>query len=177
MRMILLASAAIMTVAAPSFPQSVPERAGVNKTLGVAPKTQDFVTLAAQSDMLEIESSKLALAKSDSAKSKQFADKMIKDHMQASTELKGLLTGGKVQATAPTKLDTAHQDKLDKLAKLDGKAFTDEYNDLQVSAHQEAVSLFERYGKEGDDPDLKAFANKHLPHLQQHLKMAQDLDK
>jgi putative membrane protein len=48
---------------------------------------------------------------------------------------------------------------------------------MQVSAHKDAVSLFERYSKDGDNADLKAFAGKYLPHLQEHLKMAQDLDK
>ena len=48
---------------------------------------------------------------------------------------------------------------------------------MQVSAHKDAVSLFERYGKDGDNPDLKSFAGKTLPKLQEHLKMAQDLEK
>jgi putative membrane protein len=103
---------------------------------------------------------------------------MIKDHTETSNELKALVSGGKVQATAPSGIDKAHTDKLDKLAKQsDGKGFTKEYNEMQVSAHKDAVSMFERYGKEGDNADLKAFANRHLPHLQEHLKMAQDLDK
>lgn len=178
MKMLLLASAAVLLAAAPAFGQSITEKTGVNQALGIAPKTQDFVTLAAQSDMLEIESSKLALTKSDSDKTKAFAHKMIKDHTETSKELKTLMSGGKVQADAPAALDKAHRDKLDKLAKQhDGKDFTKEYNDIQVSAHKDAVSMFERYGKEGDNADLKAFANKYLPHLQEHLKMAQDLDK
>ena len=166
--MILCATAA--------FAQSVPEKTGVNSALGIAPKTQDFVTLAAQSDMLEIESSKLALTKSDNGK-KQFADQMIKDHTQTSTELKGLVTGSKARRACPPALDKAHQEKLDKLNKASGRDFTREYDALQVSAHKDAVSLFERYSKEGDNPELKAFAAKHLPHLQEHLKMAQELDK
>jgi putative membrane protein len=174
---LLLVAAAVLVGATPSFAQSIPERTGVNQALGVAPKTQDFVTIAAQSDMLEIESSKLALQKSDSDKSKKFAERMIKDHTETSTELKGLVSGGKVEADAPTALDKAHKDKLDKLAKLQGKDFTREYNDMQLSAHKDAVSLFDRYGKEGDNPDLKAFASKHLTALKQHLEMAKELDK
>jgi putative membrane protein len=176
MKALLLASTALLLATA-AFAQSVPEKTGVNTALGIAPKTQDFVTLAAQSDMLEIETSKLALSKSDSDKSKKFADKMIKDHTETSSELKTLVSSGKVQVSPPPALDKAHQDKLDKLAKLTGKDFTKEYNDMQVSAHKDAVSLFERYSKEGDNGSLKAFAGKHLPHLQQHLKMAQDLNK
>ena len=179
MKTALFASAALlaMAAAAPSFAQSIPEKTGVNSALAIAPKTQDFVTLAAQSDMLEIASSKLALQKSDSGKTKTFAQKMIDDHTATSTELKGLVSSGKVKVTAPSALDKAHQEKLDKLAKLQGKDFTKQYDDMQVSAHKDAVSLFERYGKDGDNPDLKAFAGKTLPTLKEHLQMAQDLEK
>ncbi len=178
MKLLLLASTALAIAAFPAFGQSITEKTGVNQALGVAPKTQDFVNLAAQSDMLEIESSKLALTRSSNDKTKQFADRMIKDHTQTSNELKALVSEGKVKVAAPAGLDKTHKDKLDKLAKQsDAKDFTKEYNDMQVSAHKDAVSMFERYGKEGDNSDLKAFANKHLPHLQEHLKMAQDLGK
>ena len=175
---ILLSTAALALVAAaPSLAQSIPEKTGVNQALVASPKTQDFVTIVTQSDMLEIESSKLALQKSDSAKTKTFAQKMIDDHTATSTELKRLVSGGKVQASGPSGPDKAHQEKLDKLAKLQGKDFTKLYDEMQVSTHKDAVSLFERYGKEGDNVDLKAFATKYLPRLQEHLKMAQDLDK
>ncbi len=179
MKNVMLASAALLAIAAaaPSFAQSIPEKTGINQAMGIASKTQDFVTIAAQSDMLEIESSKLALQKSDSAKTKTFAQKMIDDHTATSTELKGLVSSGKVQVKVPSALDKAHQAKLDKLAKLQGKDFTKQYDDMQVSAHKDAVSLFDRYAKDGDNADLKAFAGKTLPHLQEHLTMAQDLKK
>ena len=154
-----------------------PEKTGVNQALSIAPKTRDFVTLAAQSDMLEINSSKLALQKSDSDKTKTFAQKMIDDHTKTSTELKGLVSSGKVKVSAPSALDKSHQEKLDKLSKLQGKDFTKQYDSMQVSAHKDAVSLFERYSKDGDNPDLKSFAGQTLPMLQEHLKMAQELEK
>jgi putative membrane protein len=176
-RLFFATSAVLLAALVPAFAQSVPEKTGINSAMGIAPKTQDFVTEAAQSDMLEIASSKLALTKSDSDKSKQFAERMIKDHTETSTELKGIVAGGKTTANLPTAMDKTHQGKLDSLAKLNGKDFTKHYNDMQLSAHKDAVSLFERYGKGGDNADLKAFASKHLPHLQQHLMMAQDLNK
>jgi putative membrane protein len=175
MKKLLLAATALSFVSLAAGAQSIPEKTGMNSAMGIAPKTQDFVTEAAQSDMLEIESSKLVDMKSD-AKDKSFADQMIKDHTQTSTELKGLV-GGKVQAALPTSMDKAHQDKLDKLKKVDGKDFVKAYEDMQVSAHKDAVSLFERYAKSGENADLKDWAGKTLPHLQTHLKMAQDLSK
>lgn len=175
---VLVSGASMIAMAqTPTTPApSVPERTGVNSTLGVAPSTQDFVTQAAISDMAEIEASKLAVAKGD-AKDKPFAEKMIKDHTETSTQLKGLVSGGKVKANLPTAMDAAHQSKIDKLKGLSGADFKKAYDDMQVAAHKDAVSLFERYSKNGDNADLKAFATKTLPHLQMHLKMAEDLGK
>jgi putative membrane protein len=48
---------------------------------------------------------------------------------------------------------------------------------MQVSAHKDAVSLFERYANGGEDPKLKDWAGKTLPALKHHLEMAQALDK
>jgi hypothetical protein len=36
---------------------------------------------------------------------------------------------------------------------------------MQVSAHKDAVSLFERYAKGGEDPKLRDWAGKTLPAL------------
>jgi len=171
----LLTTVAAMALAAPGAKaQSIPEKTGINSTLGISPSTQDFVTEAAMSDMLEIESSKLAQQKAD-ASSKQFAAKMITDHTKTSEELKSLVQSGKVKADLPTALDKSHQDKLEKLKA--SNSFDKDYDSMQVSAHKDAVSLFERYGKSGDNDALKAFASKTLPTLQDHLKMAQDLEK
>jgi putative membrane protein len=48
---------------------------------------------------------------------------------------------------------------------------------MQVSAHKDAVDLFERYAKGGDNAALKAWADKTLPALRHHLEMAQNLEK
>lgn len=156
--------------------QSTMEKTGVNSALGVAPKTQDFVTEAAVSDMMEIAAAKIALQKGD-ADEKQFADQMVKDHTQTSTELKALVSSGDVQATLPTSPDSSSQKKIDKLNAATRKDFRGEYDPMQVSAHKSAVSLFERYAKGGDNVKLKDWAQKTLPHLQHHLEMANALDQ
>ncbi len=155
----LAAAAVAAALAAPVFAQSVPEKTGVNAALGIIPSTQDFVTEATNSDMLEIESSKLAAAKG-AAKDKAFAGQMIKHHTATSTELKDLVDRGKVQVKLPAAMDKAHATKLDKLNRLNGTDFSRAYEDMQVSAHKDAVALFARYAKSADDADLTAFAAK-----------------
>jgi putative membrane protein len=126
--------------------------------------------------MFEIQSSKLAQTKAADAGVKSFAAKMVTDHTQTSTELKGLVAGGKVKAQLPAEMDSSHTSKLEKLQKLNGADFDKQYVNDQRSAHKDAVSLFERYSKGGDNADLKSFARKLLPNLQGHLKMAEDLN-
>jgi putative membrane protein len=165
----------LATLAGPALGQSVGERTGVNAAVGVSPSTPDFVKEVAISDMFEIESSKLAAQKSDDA-TKQFANQMVSDHTKTSTELKSAVQGD-ADAPLPTALDSSHQSKLDKLKSLTGVDFTKNYHDVQVSAHKDAVSLFERYAKGGDNAKLKSWASSTLPALKHHLEMAQALDK
>lgn len=125
--------------------------------------------------MTEIATAKLAQERGD-ADAKAFATQMITDHTKTSTELKALISGG-VNAEIPASLDETHQKKIDKLKDAKQDEFTADYASMQVSAHKDAVSLFERYAKGGDDAKLKDWAGKTLPHLKHHLDMAQNLDK
>ena len=165
-----------LLIAAPALAQSVGEKTGVNSMLGVSPSTPDFVKQVAISDMFEVEASKLAQQKGNAVE-KTFASQMVTDHSKTSTELKGLVSGGKVTAELPTALDSSHQSKLDKLKAANDRDFGSEFNSMQVSAHKDAVDLFERYANGGDNRDLKDWAGKTLPAHKHHLEMAQDLDK
>jgi putative membrane protein len=178
MRMPLTAAACLLLLGAAGMPahaQSVGEKTGVNSLIGVAPSAQDFVTQAVISDMFEDQTSKLALEKADD-KTKAFAKKMIEDHKKTSDELKSVVQTGDMKLTLPTALDSSHQSKLDKLKSLSGEDFTKQYHDDQVTAHKNATDLYKRYAEGGDNAALKAFAIKTKPHLDEHLKTAQDLD-
>ena len=123
---------------------------------GSAPAAQDFVNQVAISDMFEIQSSQLALSKQADADTKPFAEKMVQDHQKTSNELKALVDGGKVKAK-------------------NGKDFDQSYDQVQLKAHRDAVALFEAYAKGGDNGELKGWAGQTLPHLKEHLSMAEKL--
>lgn len=165
-----------LVLAGPAFAQSAAEKTGVNSLMGVAPKTEDFVKEAATSDIFEIASSKLALERGDDA-TKAFAQQMVTDHQKTTDELKGLVTSGKVTAPLPTAMTSSQQSMLDKLNGLQGADFNQQYHSDQESAHEDAVDLFKRYGDEGDNAELKAWAASTRPALEHHLMMVKDLNK
>ena len=169
------AALAAALISSSVFAQSAGEKTGINSALGIAPKTEDFIKEAAISDMLEIEAARIAQQKGNAVE-KKFAEQMVTDHTKTSTELKGLVSG-EMKSAIPASLDDASQKKLDKLRDAKPEDFAGQYDPTQMSAHKDAVSLFERYAKGGDDPKLKDWAGKTLPALQHHLEMAQDIDK
>lgn len=176
MRTILIAVAAATLLTGAAFAQSIGEKTGVNSALGISPTTQDFVKQAVMSDMLEISAAKIAQQKGNAAE-KTFAAHMITDHTKTSEELTGLIKSGEVKAEVPTVLDSSSQSKLDDLNKAKPEDFAATYDPMQVSAHKDAVSLFERYAEKGDNPKLKDWAGKTLPALKHHLEMAQQMDQ
>ena len=153
---------------------SMGERTGTNSLLKVTPSTEEFVRDAATSDMFEIAESRLAAAQG-SANTKIFANRMLKDHQQTTNQLTSLLQSGNVGASPPGDLDAMHQRRLEKLKDAKGSDFDKLYGQDQIATHDEAVSLFERYAKSGDNPALKEWAGKTLPTLKAHQKMAGSL--
>jgi putative membrane protein len=177
MRKLTVTTAVALFMLAPlAQAQSVGEKTGVNSALGISPTTQDFVTEAANSDMMEIAAAKLAQEKGN-ADEKKFAEQMVTDHTKTTNDIKGMVERGDVKAEIPATLDSSHQSKLDKLRDAKADNFSSDYDSMQVSVHKDAVSLFERYSKSGDNPKLKDWAGKTLPTLRHHLEMAQSLDR
>lgn len=138
-------------------------------------KDRDFLENAAQAGHLEVEGSKLALEKSRSAEVKAFAQKMIEDHGKAGQKLAEL--SKKKGYDAPTEPSLMQQAKLKTLGLRDD-GFDKAYAEgIGVSAHEDAVKLFQEASNQAEDPEIKQFATETLPTLEQHLQMAKSLEQ
>lgn len=137
---------------------------------------KEFVNKAAVANKFEIESSQLALDKSQSDDVKLFARKMVDDHTKTGEQLKEVLANGDSKITAPTELDKKHQNLLDKLSAASADTFDNIYISMQTDAHKEAVDLFTSYSERGKEGALKDFATQTLPNLREHLSHVQKLE-
>jgi putative membrane protein len=153
-----------------------PSAAGMKATAGtsVAAADKTFVEKAAGGGMAEVELGKLATQKASSDQVKQFGSRMVNDHSKTNDELKQIATAKGM--TLPTDLDAKHKSEMAKLQKLSGAQFDRAYMDAMVQDHKETVALFRTQSTSGKDGELKGFAAKTLPHLEEHLKMAQATD-
>jgi putative membrane protein len=147
-------------------------RGGEQGTKGEKTADAAFAMAAAEGGLAEVELGRLAKEHASSADVKKFADRMVEDHGKANDELAGILKPKGI--TAPTALKGKEKSNYDRLAKLNGAAFDRAYMADMVKDHEKDVKEFERESTSGKDPDLKAFADRTLPTLQDHLKMARE---
>lgn len=141
--------------------------------VGMSSQDRDFVMDAAMGGMLEVELGRWAAQKGTSDAVKQFGQRMVTDHGQANQELMSLASSKGI--TLPTSLDEKHQQDVAKITSMSGAEFDRAYSKLMLKDHEKDVKEFERQSTKGADPDLKAFAAKTLPTLQEHLQLARTL--
>jgi putative membrane protein len=136
---------------------------------------QTFAQKAVSGGLAEVQLGKMAVEHAASPDVKQFGQRMVEDHGNANRELMALVE--KKGISVPTALDQKHQEEADRLATLQGAAFDRAYIQQMVKDHEEDVRLFSTQAKEGTDLELRSFAAKTLPTLEEHLNMARNLAK
>jgi putative membrane protein len=154
----------------PGAPQAQPAARGTKPASPDAP----FIGSAAMDGLAEVEHGRLATRNASSPRVRRFAQRMINDHQKAGNQLKDLASRGEV--TLATKLDDQHQATQDDLAKLKGGPFDQAYMALMVKAHLQAVALFQQQAKNAQDRDVKAWASRMVPMLQEHVRLASSLN-
>jgi putative membrane protein len=169
----LLAPASGWAQQAPTKPaESAPKATKASAAeKGLTAADRKFMTEAAQGGLAEVEMGKLAGERATNDAVKQFGQRMVTDHGRANEELKGLAQQKGV--ALPTELDAKHKKLQERLSRLSGAEFDRAYMEEMVKDHRKDVSEFRGKAKGAKDPDLKAWAGKTLPTLEEHLKQAQ----
>jgi putative membrane protein len=141
--------------ASPSPSASV---AAAAATVKLTDKDKNFMLKAATSGAGEIENGRVAQQKTQGAETKKIAARMVADHSKANKELVDLARKkGLAIDTGNIKGESIGGDK--------------QYLTELEQAHKKDIAAFQRESQSGDDPEIKAWARKTLPTLNQHLAM------
>jgi putative membrane protein len=133
------------------------------------------MTSAARGSLAEVQLGQLAQRNGQSAAVKRFGQRMVDDHGRANQEMVALAQ--RKQTTPPAGVGAEHQRTYDELAKLRGGAFDRAYAQAMVQDHQEDLRAYQEEAANGTDPDVKAFAARQVPLLQEHLRLAERLPR
>ncbi len=142
----------------------------------MAPVTDaEFITKVDEGGHNEMGLSKVVLMKNPSPTVKAYADKMIADHTKAGAELTPIAKAHGVKLKGM--MDAEHQTMREAMLKMSGPDLEKKYMDQMVTDHDKTVSLFQSEIANGKEADVKGFATKTLPTIQQHDTMAKADDK
>jgi len=135
---------------------------------------KEFVSKAGMGGLAEVQMGNLALQKASSADVKAFGQRMVTDHSKANEELSQLATAKAL--ALPTELAGEHKEAFDHLNSLSGADFDKMYMQHMVEDHVKDVAEFEKASTSAQDSDVKSWAGKTLPTLQQHLQVAKEVN-
>ena len=152
-----------------AFPLAVLAQAGAGMT------DQDFVNLAAQTDMTEAHLGQLAQEQGASQAVKDLGQMLAMDHTADYSQLSMIAT--KAGLMVPKGIDAKHVKMIAPFEKLKGKMFDRRYAQTMVKGHQEAIAAYKKEASDGQNAHIKAYAQQTLPTLEKHLKAAQDAEK
>lgn len=158
-------------------PESIAAAGDKTKSGASLADATGFSTKVATSDMFEIESSKLAASKASSNDVKMFAQVMVEAHTKTTERLKRIAADDGFADRLPRSMDRKHAAMLDQLKGLSAAQFDRKYVEMQVTAHKDAVGVFDAYASKGTHPTLKQFARETVPDIRQHLEHAQGLSR
>ncbi len=133
-----------------------------------------FIKEAAVDGMYEVEAAQIAARQASDPEIKAFAERLVKDHSAANDELKQLASARNIELDS--KLPMTKRRAVDNLSKESGSEFDRDFiTKAGIKDHESDIKKFEKASRDADDPEVRAWAQKILPTLREHLSMAQNL--
>jgi putative membrane protein len=126
-----------------------------------------FIIDAALGGMAEVELGRMAQDRATLQPVRDFGRRMVQEHGQANQEL--MQIAARLGVMAPTTFDPARQAAKESLQLLSGREFDRQYVEQQFTEHATALTAFQMASQRAEDEELRAFARRTAPVIQQHL--------
>jgi putative membrane protein len=131
----------------------------------------NFVGQANLGAPFQVASGRIAATKSTSAEIRSYAHLMVTSHIPVVDALNAILQHKNVTPSNPL-LHGAYDAMLFTLNADHGTAFDQNYVNGQVDYQKGNAALFQQEIQSGSDPELKEFARRTLPKIEDHLQRA-----
>lgn len=148
---------------------------GWTQSAKVDKSDQDFLKMAAEADMTTVHLGKMAEDRGATPSVKDFGKTIVQDHTNDYHQVAEL--AAKTGETIPKDIDTTDNREISHLEKYKTKTFDREFLLHETSKHEQLAKAFKQEAEHGTNPEIKAYANKALPVIEEHLHRAEDLLK
>ena len=148
-----------------------------NATSTLSPVDYNFVAQANLGAPFQIVSGRVAEQKATTANIRDYAHLMVVTHIPVVDDLNAILQRKRITAPPVTLLQGAYDTMIASLKADTGVALDRDYVQGQVDYQKGNAALFRYEIQYGADPDLRAFAQRTLPKIEDHLQRAVKLAK
>lgn len=167
-RILVVACCSISLAALPALSQKKSAEKGMTD--------QQFVDMAAQTDMIEANLGQLAQTSASDQGVKDYAQMLVTDHTSDYKQISDIAK--QANLNVPSAIDAEHNKMMiTPFQKLNGAAFDHKYVADMVAGHTKAIEVYKKEAKDAESPSLKSYAEQTLPALEKHLSAAKDLEK
>lgn len=135
---------------------------------------QQFLENAIKGNRAEVELGRMMESKATDPQVKQFAQLMVKDHSEALNQVQQLAQ--KKSSASASGLPPDAQDLKQKLSQEHGAQLDKDYVNGMLQDHQKDVKEYQDEAQNGQDPQVKQWAGKMVPKLQEHLQKVEALN-
>jgi putative membrane protein len=167
----LLATAAFLAIAGCSSPQGLSDMSGAAASLSATDRT--FISQAAYGSLSEVALGQLAMQQASNTEVRAFGQQMVNEHTRMNEDLIAIATSKGV--TPPSAPDPGRQAVSAQLAQLEGAEFDRQYTTQQLADHEATLTLLQGEASSGQDPELRSFAERYVPVVEDHVAMLRRL--
>lgn len=137
------------------------------------PSGEMFVREAAEDGMTEVELGRMAAAQGQDERVRRFGQRMFDDHGKVNQELRDLARDEGI--SLPIDPTAKVRSMKDRFSGLSGETFDRRYMEQMVEDHETDVRKFEQEARDNPNPRVRAFADRTLPALREHLREAREI--
>lgn len=129
----------------------------------------NFVINEALENSYEIEAGRMAYQRSGSQQTREFADRMAREHTLLTQQIAMVLQNNGTPVVTPAALDPRHQTMINDLTMAQRPEFDRRYTIQQTATHLEAVMMLQNYAQTGDNAALRQWAMQALTMVQAEM--------
>ena len=135
----------------------------------------EYATMAAASDLYELESARLAVERSQNPQVREFAEMLIRDHEKSTADLKTAAQQAVPVIVVTPALTPEQEMQLAALRAAPAADFDRTYIEQQIPAHEKALAMLRHYSQNGDVEPLKGHATAVIVPVEMHLERARSM--
>jgi putative membrane protein len=134
-------------------------------------QAKSFLTEAIEGNLAEVQMGQLAQKQATTLAVRAYGQMLEQDHTVANQKARAAANA--MQITPPTQPNSKQKDDYDRLSKLIGAEFDEQFADHMVMDHKEDIQKYEQAATMNDRAG--AYAKEALPVLRKHLQNAESL--